>query len=199
MKPMRIFAVALLSVAILLPLPSSAQEGGGSGYKFAARLNLLGVLNLDAIGEIEYLFTDRFGLFVGGGVSSPTIEAGNILRFPKGGFTAKAGGVYVGARIPLSVWNVKGFSLKPFIVGRWFSTPPDSLIVLPIPQSVVYLSQEVGAYLSLVYTQPLGSRFFIEPSIGLGASIGKFSGGKEMLHTYLGLGVPLQFNLGFRF
>jgi hypothetical protein len=94
---------------------------------------------------------------------------------------------------------IKGFSLKPSIAYTRFGSVSVRDVAIPaIPQTPVVLKQYVGGFLSLAYTQAIGSRCFIEPVIGLGPSFGQMDA-KNAKFSYFGLSVPAQLNFGFRF
>jgi hypothetical protein len=59
----------ILTVAFLALASATchAQEIEGPSKRFAVRLNTLGLLNLDGIGDIEYTISNRIGVFLGGG------------------------------------------------------------------------------------------------------------------------------------
>jgi hypothetical protein len=189
----------LFGVLGLLSMNVSAQ-GSPPDHRFAARVNVLGVLSLDAIGELEYSFSDQLGLFVGGGVAAPVVDLGQGDWF-KGSFNAKSGGAYLGMRIGLPLGSIKGVSLKPAVAYTKYGKVDgggDGIVVPGIPQTIVYPSQMVVVFVSVAYAHSIGSRFFVEPVIGVGPNFMQTTA-KGDRFTYSGFAGPVQLNLGMRF
>jgi len=138
MKPtLRIFTLSLIGLCLFVGANAQSSK---PMHRFAARLNLLGAANLDAIGEIEYLFSNRLGVFAGGGMGSPIVDLRQGF-WPHSKSSAELGGAYLGMRIGIPMGKLPGLSLKPTFAyqayKRWdLQAIPDHIIFVQQPKLV---------------------------------------------------------------
>ena len=197
MQPfLRIFTLSLIGICLFVGANAQSSK---PAHRFAARLNILGAANLDAIGEIEYLFTNRLGVFAGGGMASSIVDLRQGF-WPSLKWSPWLGGAYLGMRIGIPVGKLQGLSLKPTFAyqayKRWDLYPIPDHIIFVQQGTLVFVRRSMDAYVSLAYAQTFGKRFFGELVIGTGPSWLQFTEGKLQ---YSGFAVPTQVNLGVRF
>lgn len=198
------YLIISLVIAVGFVARCYSQEEIKPHRNFAIRVNTLGVLNLDLIGDIEYCISKRIGVFIGGG--SEYVQP--YFDSPRYWFKKESEdyckhtnwGVYAGMRISIPVWKFKGLALRPNLFfqrivmdGNCWGPPPS---VGPGISSLK--SSEIGLVANLVYTQEFAKRFFIEPVIGFGPElldreIVPYGHGRFLSWT-----LPLQLNLGVR-
>jgi hypothetical protein len=194
----------LLCSLLACPYFAAGQRSTQPDHRIAVRWNSLGILNLNAIGELEYSASSRVGLFAGFGSSValvfPHYMIGHRVHW-NSGCRFSRWGIYAGVRLAVPVGKLTGLSIKATFsyrhmkilnAGDCLQYPSD---VPPPPPTVFH--QTLGGYLSVAYAQPFAKRFFVEPSVGFGPHIWA-SGTKAPFH-FSGFDFPLQLNLGVRF
>ncbi len=193
---LRIFTLSLIGLCLFVGVNAQSSK---PDHRFAVRLNLLGAANLDAIGEVEYLFSDRLGVLAGGGMASPIVDLREGF-WPNLKYTSSLGGAYLGMRIGIPVGKLHGLSLKPTVAYQAYKRRdnfeiPDYIIFFQ-QAKLVSVRRSMSAYVSLAYTQTFCKRFFGELVIGTGPGWVQFSEGN---FHYEGFAVPTQVNVGVRF
>ena len=192
----------IFGVLLLLSIHGFAQKTDAPNHRFAVRLNTLSVLGLSAIGDLEYTFGKRVGVFAGGGLGIAAVDPvglgiANGLSTPN----CKTSGwsSYGGVRIGLPIGKLVGLSLKGIVSYSHFQEAGsgcNSDIDLP-PSPDPYLRNWLGFYACAAYAQTFAKRFFVEPVIGIGPVWTSLNGQPKL--NYLSYGPAFQLNLGFRF
>ncbi len=203
MKHLPTLIVTLLCLASFSMSKVFAQQTSTPDHRFAIRWNTLGLLSLDAIGELEYSVSKRLGVYVGAGFDSPTFGMVAYNRSkPIDELPCKQSiwGAYAGVRISTPLGKLVGLSVKPATYFQLVNlSGPGCIPALQDPSILEYKAQIVGGLLSVAYAQTFLKRFFVEPSVGIGMSFVNPNSSTKPRFVSNGLGLPLQLNLGFRF
>jgi hypothetical protein len=176
---------------------SECRDTKADGGSIAIRLNLLGALNLDVIGDVEYALPSGLGFLLGGGIQSPIVNMwGPWFQNSKG--VTKALGMYVGARIPIDIGDLNGLGLKPMIVYSTQVLSDTSDIIPPIPQDISFVTHRIGGYLGVAYTKVFARKWIVEPVIAIGPTLNSLNIAPSKFR-FSHISMPLQLNVGFRF
>ena len=199
MSHSRFISKVFIGALLLLPLHGFSQKTTPPpDHRFAIRLNLIGLASFNPIAEFEYRVSKRLGLFVGGGTPDPLIHLGGIDWFNPHWNQSRIAGAYLGANIAIPIWKFDHLSIKPMLASTFYGQYDSLSHSIDTPWPTYFLKNSFEVCLNIGYAQPLGSHFFVEPVIGLGATFGVFTGTVNGFR-YGSLQVPVQLNLGFRF
>lgn len=181
-----------------------AQEKAKPEHRIAIRLNTLGLLNLDLIGDVEYAISQRIGVFVGGGSEyfQPSfMPARYWFKKDSEEYCKHTNwGVYAGARISIPIWKFTGLALRPYLFYQLIDMQGSCWSVPTVGPGISSIKgTELGMAVNLAYTQVFAKRFFVEPAIGFGPEIltrdiVPYGHGRHI--TFV---MPVQLNLGVRF
>jgi hypothetical protein len=198
---------SFISILLLLLVNTGfchAQDQQSTDHKVAIRLNTLGFLHLDLIGDVEYCLSDRIGIFLGAGSEfvQPVFYRPNAW-FSKASLdncSRSNWGIYGGMRVSTPLGKCKGLALRPYVFmqrinmeGNCWGLPP-----LHGPATTSIKSTEVGLVANIAYTQTFARRFFVEPVVGIGAGLVSASTNNGAARTHLNPLAPFQLNIGLR-
>lgn len=201
MKSLSRIIVIVVSLLLQCGLLKS-QDAVGKEYRIALRVNTLGFLNLNGMGDVELSLPGRVGVFVGGGSSAAMVYPGRLVGYTNpmaAGCKGSNWGLYGGGRLSLPVGKLSGLNGKVLVAYQhdllqdtngclgWNPDVPDAPSVVK--------RETVSIFLAAGYTQVFLKRFFVEPVVGLGPQFRPASGGRM---SYRGLGLPMQLNVGVR-
>lgn len=205
MKRRYLFNLLVIAPLMACTLRVFAQEVKKPDHRLSVRLNLLGVFNLDATGDVEYAVTNQIGVFAGGGseyIKSYIPPSHKFSKVPDIVCNHTNWGLYAGMHVSFPIRKAVGLGIRPLIyfqnikmegVGCFGSLPTNST-----PENLFQM-HEWGMMMNVVYTQTFVKCLFIEPVLGFGPLISQERKGGSNLEPKVGLDGFWQLNLGVRF